>query len=156
MKMKGYEKSVQIVKDGIESLKNCKEEKQKYRDFLKRIEELPDDYRFAYKKMTEYMWSYYGGKDGYDMIAIQTDLLELLEEKAAEGIEVLEVTGPDVASFCDELLKNVTTYPENQRQRFNGEFQRKLKNTPKGMIKRRKRENDKKDLKRAFEKIYVC
>ena len=36
---------------------------------------------------------------------ILADLLLFFEECAASGNDVLEVTGPDVAAFCDGLLE---------------------------------------------------
>ena len=72
------------------------------------------------------MWSYAGGGSGYDMVALQEGLLELFETGAAEGKTALEVTGDDVASFCDELLRNATTYTEKRRDKLNREVQKKL------------------------------
>lgn len=115
-----------IMAKGIKSLKNIKKDKQEYKEFLERINALPKDYKFAYKKMTEYMWSYSGGGDGYDMIALQGGLLELFEISVTDGKNILDVTGDDIASFCDELLRNAITYTEKRRDKLNREIQEKL------------------------------
>lgn len=119
------EKSLDTMKQGIDSLKNIKNDKRKYKEYLERIKALPDDYEFVFEKMTKYMWSFCGG-DGYDMISLQADLLELFELSAADGKNVYEVTGEDVAAFCDELLRNAKTYTENQREKLNRDIVKKL------------------------------
>lgn len=63
---------------------------------------------------------------GYDMMKIHSDLIELFEVGAAEGKRVLEITGEDVAAFCDELLRNANTYTENWRDALNRDIQKKL------------------------------
>jgi DNA-binding ferritin-like protein (Dps family) len=72
------------------------------------------------------MWSLSGGGDGYDMLGLQSNLLELFEESAADGKGVLEITGEDVAAFCDELLRNAKTWTENHRDTLNRDILRKL------------------------------
>lgn len=123
---KMIEKSLDTIKQGVDSLKNIKKDKQEYKEYLERIKALPEEYGFVYEKMTGYMWSFSGGGDGYDMISLQKDLLELFEMSAAEGKDVIEVTGEDVAAFCDELLRNAKTYTENCREKLNRTVMKKL------------------------------
>ena len=63
---------------------------------------------------------------GYDMMKVHADLLELFEEGAADGKRVLDITGEDVAAFCDELLRSVRTYTEDWRAAFNRDILKKL------------------------------
>ena len=125
---KVIEKSLYTMRQGIDSLKNIKKDKREYKEYLARIKALPDEYRFAYEKMTTYMWSLFGGGDGYDMISLQSDLLDLLEISAADGKHIYEVTGEDVAAFCDELLRNAKTYTENRREKLNNDIMKKIGN----------------------------
>ncbi|MEG0457668.1 MAG: DUF1048 domain-containing protein [Oscillospiraceae bacterium] len=118
--------SIKTLKEGIQSLKNIKKDKQEYKKYKQRIKALPNDYLFTYEKITNYMWSYYGGGNGYDMINLTNNLLELFEESVAEGKRVLEVTGEDIASFCDELLLNTSTYTEKRRDKLNREIKEKI------------------------------
>lgn len=118
-----------IIAEGLESLKNIKKDKAEYRAYLARIEALPDDYKFVYSKITNYMWGLSGGGDGYDMIKLQADLLELFESGAANGKNVLQITGEDVAAFADELLKSVKTYTENWRDKLNREVKKQVTRT---------------------------
>jgi DNA-binding ferritin-like protein (Dps family) len=90
-----------------------------------RAQALPADYTNVHRKIQGYMWRRSGG-DGMDMLPIFADLLELFETGAAEGKQVLDITGVDVAAFCDELLRNARTWTENQREAFNRDIQNKL------------------------------
>ena len=71
------------------------------------------------------MWMFAAGA-GYDMLKVHYDLIELFEEGAANGRHVLEITGEDVAAFCDELLRNATTYTENWRESLNRDILKEL------------------------------
>jgi DNA-binding ferritin-like protein (Dps family) len=101
------------------------EEKREYRQQMARAEALPEDYRYVFKKIQKHMWMFAAGS-GYDMMRIHYDLIELFEEGAAEGRRVLEVTGGDVAAFCDELLQNAQTYTENWREKLNRDIAGRL------------------------------
>jgi DNA-binding ferritin-like protein (Dps family) len=50
----------------------------------------------------------------------------LFETGAADGKQVLEITGEDVASFCDELLQNAKTYTENWHEKLNRDIMKKI------------------------------
>ncbi len=56
---------------------------------------------------------------------IHYDFLELFESGATEGKSILEITGEDVAAFCDELLRSVQTYTADWREEFNRHIQKK-------------------------------
>lgn len=94
-------------------------EKRAYRNMMKRVNTLPKDYRFAFKKIQHYMYNF--DTSGSDMTTF-TDLLDLFEASAAEDKSVLEVIGSDVASFCDELIRASTTTPTT-REKLNQEIQ---------------------------------
>lgn len=100
-------------------------EKKKYKMMIARVEAMPKDYQFVFKKIQEYMWKFAGG-DGYDVLEIHYELIDLFESGAAEGKRVLEITGEDVAAFCDELLRNARTYTENWREALNRDIMKKL------------------------------
>lgn len=100
------------------NIKKIIEEKREYKKMMARVDALPDDYRYVYKEIQSYMWRFATGS-GNDILEIQYGLIELFEEGAAEGKRVLEVTGDDVATFVEELLKNVRTYERDRRSRLN-------------------------------------
>lgn len=111
--------------DNYLNIKKMIESKREYKQQMARVEALPKDYQYVFKKIQEHMWKFAAGS-GYDMMEIHYGLIDLFEASAAEGKRVLEITGEDVASFCDELLRNTSTYTENWREAFNRDIQKKL------------------------------
>ena len=101
------------------------EEKRRYKQMEARAKALPKEYGFVYHKIQHYMWSHAGG-DGMGMIPILFDLLELFEAGVADGNRVLEITGADVAEFCDELLRNTKTWTASRHEALNRDVMRKL------------------------------
>lgn len=107
------------------NFKRIAREKRAYRQKQARADALPEDYRYVYRRIQQYMWGHSGGS-GMDMLPILSDLLDLFETGAAEGKSVLEVTGEDVAAFCDELLRNARTWTGSQSEALNRDIMHKL------------------------------
>lgn len=106
-------------------IKRIARDKREFKHMQARAKALPEDYAYVYHKIQYHMWGHSGG-DGMDMIPIFADLLDLFETGAAEGKPVLEVTGEDVAAFCDELLRNAKTWTGNRNEALNSDIRRKL------------------------------
>lgn len=109
----------------FEWIKKIRESKREYSKNMARVAALPDDYRFVYEKIVVYIWSFAGGT-GMDMLKTQYDLIELFEEGAAQGKNVLDVTGTDAASFCDELIRENRLWTDGLRRRLNRKINRRL------------------------------
>lgn len=109
----------------LELLKKLVGDKKEYKQQMARVEMLPEDYKFVFEKIQKYMWNFAAG-EGYDMLKIHYELIDLFEVGAAEGKQVLEITGEDVAAFCDELLRNAKTYTENWREKLNYDIMKKF------------------------------
>lgn len=107
------------------NIKKIVESKREYRQHMAMVDALPEDYQYVFKKIQDHMWKFAAGS-GYDMMQVHYDLIELFESGAANGKHVLEITGEDVAAFCDELLRNAETYTENWREKFNRDIQNKF------------------------------
>lgn len=107
------------------NIKKMIQSKKEYREHMNRVNALPTDYQYVYKKIQEYMWRFVAGA-GYDMMQLQMDLLELFEHCASEDKSVLEVTGEDIVSFAEELLKNTRTYTEDWKVKLNNEIKENL------------------------------
>jgi len=107
------------------NFKRIAREKREYKQTQERANALPEDYRYVYHKIKHYMWNYTAGS-GMDMMPILADLLDLFETGAAEGKRVLDITGEDVAAFCDELLQNTHTSTGSQRETLNRDIMNKL------------------------------
>ena len=101
------------------------ESKREYKQQMARVADLPEDYQYVFKKIQGHMWMFAAGA-GYDMLKIHYDLIELFEDGAANGKHVLEITGEDVAAFCEELLRSASTYTENWRETLNRDILKKL------------------------------
>lgn len=107
------------------NIKRMIEEKREYKQHMERVDAMPEDYKFVFKKIQSHMWMFTAGA-GYDMMEVHNDLVELFEMGIANNKKVLEITGNDVALFCDELLLNCKTYTENWRDKLNREIYEKL------------------------------
>ena len=100
-------------------------DKKQWRAMESRAQALPHDYQVVYDEITHYMFRFVAGT-GMDTVAILNDLLGLFETGAADGRRALEVTGRDVAAFCDELLRNAKTYTQKWRTDLNEGVLRQL------------------------------
>lgn len=100
-------------------------DKKEYKEQMARAEALPEDYRFVFEKIHGYIWSLAGG-DGSDMLKTQQELIELFETSSVDGKHVLEVTGEDVAGFCDEFICDTKKWTDNYRKKLNRSMVTKL------------------------------
>jgi DNA-binding ferritin-like protein (Dps family) len=105
------------------------EEKRAYKQMMKRVNILPKDYRFTFRKIQHYMYSV--GPLGGDMtiftdLTMFTDLVDLFEASAAEGRQVLDVIGSDVSNFCDEFMRASVTNTKTLREKLNKEVMEKF------------------------------
>ncbi|SEN71459.1 DNA-binding ferritin-like protein (Dps family) [Paenisporosarcina quisquiliarum] len=109
----------------MEMFKKLIGNKKEYKVMMARVEVLPEDYKFVFKKIQNYMWNFSAG-NGMDMLHIQYELIDLFEAGAADGRQVLEITGNDVASFADELVANAKTYVAKYREDLNLSIMKQL------------------------------
>jgi DNA-binding ferritin-like protein (Dps family) len=105
-------------------LKKIIGDKKEWNKLEARAKALPSDYRVVYGEIQNYMWNLWRFSAGNDMgdFATLEDLLGLFEEGAANGKSVLEVTGEDVAAFCDELFHATEIF----RNKLNRDIMQKL------------------------------
>lgn len=87
------------------------EGKKEWRAHAARVKALPQDYQFVYKEIQKYLFKV-GPVELTDGIGLLSGIVDLFEEGAAMGRRVLEVTGSDVAAFCDDLIKDSETYAD--------------------------------------------
>jgi DNA-binding ferritin-like protein (Dps family) len=108
----------------IEKIIGVKADKKKYREYMRRAKQLPKDYRAVFKEIKRYIWGAGGALDGSvdELYAI----IELFEQAAADGKKVLDITGENVASFCDELLRDSKTWQDEMRRKLNKNVKEKL------------------------------
>ncbi|MBM6995401.1 DUF1048 domain-containing protein [Paenibacillus sp. DXFW5] len=110
----------------MEMFKKLIGDKREYKMMMARVDALPEDYQYVFKKIQNYMWNFSAG-NGMDMLHMQYELIDLFEAGAAEGRQVLEITGEDVASFADGLVTNAKTYFAKYREDLNQSILERLK-----------------------------
>ena len=87
------------------------EGKKEWRAHMARVKALPQDYQIVYKEIQKYLYKV-GPVELTEGIDLLSGIVDLFEEGAAAGKSVLEVTGSDVAAFCDDLIKDSKTYAD--------------------------------------------
>lgn len=92
--------------------------KKEWRDHMARVKALPRDYQIVYKEMQKYLYKV-GPVELTEGIGLLSGIVDLFEEGASVGKGVLEVTGNDVAAFCDDLIKDSKTYAEIYQESVN-------------------------------------
>jgi DNA-binding ferritin-like protein (Dps family) len=83
------------------------EGKKKWRAHMARVKALPPDYQVVYKEIQRYLFRV-GPTDLPDGHLL-SEIVDFFEEGAAAGQGVMALIGPDVAAFCDELVKDSRT-----------------------------------------------
>lgn len=93
------------------SIRDIIEGKKEWRAHVARVKALPRDYQIVYKEIQKYLFKV-GPVELTEGTGILSGIVDLFEEGAALGKGVLEVTGRDVAAFCDDLIKDSKTYAD--------------------------------------------
>ena len=91
------------------------DEKKAYRKNEKRAQVLPAEYAAAYKDIKHYIFATSGILSMQPLVT----LVDLLEEAAADNRRVIDITGPDVATFADELVRGEKSYRDQQSKKLN-------------------------------------
>jgi len=105
------------------------DDKRAYKQMMKRVDALPKDYKFAFRKIQHYIYTV--GSINADMTIFEdmtmfTELIDLFEASAAEGRQVIDVIGSDVDRFSDEFMSAYITNTETQREKLNKDIAEKF------------------------------
>lgn len=92
-----------------------------------RVKALPQDYQIVYKEIQKYLFKV-GPVDLTDGTGLLSGVVDLFEEGATLGKDVLEVTGSDVAAFCDDLIKDTKTYADIYQESVSQDVNKATKN----------------------------
>jgi DNA-binding ferritin-like protein (Dps family) len=95
------------------------EGKKQWRAHMARVKALPPDYQIVYKEMQRYLFKV-GPVDLADG-RLLSEIVDFFEEGVAAGKTVLQLTGNDVAAFCDDLIKGSRTYADIYQESISGE-----------------------------------
>ncbi|MBN9391158.1 MAG: DUF1048 domain-containing protein [Chloroflexi bacterium] len=104
------------------------EGKKEWRAHMARVKALPQDYQIVYKEIQKYLFKV-GPVELTGGTSVLSGIVDLFEEGASQGKGVLEVTGSDVAAFCDDLIKDSKTYAEIYQESVNQEVYKAVKKT---------------------------
>lgn len=102
------------------------EGKKQWKAHVARAKALPEDYQIVYKEIEKYLFKV-GPVELTDGIGLLSGIIDLFEEGVAMGKGVLEVTGSDVAAFCDDLIKDSKTYADIYQESANQEVNKAMK-----------------------------
>lgn len=108
------------------SIQDMIEGKREWRAHMVRVKALPDAYQFVYREIQKYLFKV-GPVDLTEGTGLLSGIVDLFEEGAASGKAVLDVTGRDVAAFCDDLLINSKTFSDIYQESVNQEINKAIK-----------------------------
>ncbi|MBP1925216.1 DNA-binding ferritin-like protein (Dps family) [Sedimentibacter acidaminivorans] len=103
------------------------EGKKEWRAHVARVKALPQDYQIVYKEIQKYFYKV-GPVELTEGTGLLSGIIDLFEEGVVLGKGVLEVTGRDVASFCDDLIKDSKTHADIYQESVNQEVNKAMKN----------------------------
>ncbi|HJP75732.1 MAG TPA: DUF1048 domain-containing protein [Pseudonocardiaceae bacterium] len=100
---------------------------REFKGFETRAEALPADYRAAWQQIKANLWPY-GDFTGRNLIPILDGVLGLLEETAADGLNIHDVIDEDIGGFCVALAggKGARSHRDRWREQLNRNVARKL------------------------------
>ena len=107
------------------------EGKREWRAHMARVKALPQDYQIVYKEIQKYLFKV-GPVELTEGTALLSGIVDLFEEGAALGKGVLEVTGSDVATFCDDLIKDTKTYADVYQESVDQQVSKAMKKVTDG------------------------
>ncbi len=102
------------------------EGKKEWRAHVARVKALPHDYQIVYREIQKYLFQV-GPVALTEGTNLLSGIVDLFEEGAASGKDVLKVTGSDVATFCDDLIKDSKTYADLCQESVNREVNKAMK-----------------------------
>lgn len=108
------------------SIQDIIQGKKEWRAHVARVKALPQDYRIVYKEIQKYLFKV-GPVELSEGTGLLSGIVDLFEEGAASGKGVLEVTGRDVAAFCDDLIKDSKTYADLYQEEVDQKVNKAMK-----------------------------
>jgi DNA-binding ferritin-like protein (Dps family) len=111
------------------------EGKKEWRAHMAHVKALPQDYQIVYKEIQKYLFKV-GPVELTEGTGLLSGIVDLFEEGAALGKGVLEVTGSDVAAFCDDLIKGSKTYADIYQESVDREVSKAMKKVTEKQSKR--------------------
>jgi DNA-binding ferritin-like protein (Dps family) len=104
------------------------EGKKEWRAHMARVKALPREYQIVYKEIQKYLFKV-GPVELTEGTGLLSGIVDLFEEGAVNRKGVLEVTGNNVAAFCDDLVQDSKTYADIYQDSVDQEVKRAMKKT---------------------------
>ena len=102
------------------------EGKREWRAHVARVKALPQDYQMVYFEIQKYLFKV-GPVELTEGTGLLSGIVDLFEEGKASGKSVLDVTGGDVAAFCDDLIKDSKTYADVYQESVDHQVNKAMK-----------------------------
>ena len=96
------------------NLRDVIESKRRWRQLQTRVKCLPKGYQVTYAQIQKYLFKVGPAPLVEGDTSLLEQIIELFEHGAAEGKEVMELIGPDVAAFLDDLIAGLPTVTHQQ------------------------------------------
>lgn len=123
------------------SVRDIIDGKNQWRAHVARVKRLPQDYQTVYREIQKYLFKV-GPVELTEGTGLLSMILDLFEEGTASGKDVLDVTGGDVAEFCDELIKDSETYADRYQESLKREVARAVKKATSRSRRRRNQDGN--------------
>lgn len=81
-------------------------EKQRWRAYKARVNNLPEPYRGAVAALERYLMISGGIADGDSAASLLENLADLFEQSVADGTSIREIVGDNPVEFIEEFLRN--------------------------------------------------
>ena len=108
------------------SIQDIIEGKKEWRTHMTRVKALPQDYQVVYREIQKYLFKV-GPVQLTEGTGLLSGIIDFFEEGVEMGKGVLEVTGSDVAAFCDDLIKDSKTYADSYQESVDQEVYKAIK-----------------------------
>ncbi|MBG0566710.1 DUF1048 domain-containing protein [Actinoplanes aureus] len=109
-----------MVAKWIETLTGSLEQKKQYKQYMARIEALPESYRSAAKALHRYFMYQGGILDGDTLVTMLGDFVDLWERAATDGTPVRAIVGDDPVEFAETFLQaySAKQWIDKERERL--------------------------------------
>jgi DNA-binding ferritin-like protein (Dps family) len=98
-----------MVAKWIETLTGPLEQKKQYRQYKRRVEDLPEPYRETAKAFERYFMYYGAISDGDTLVRMLTDFADLWERAAVDATPVSAVVGDDPVDFAETFAQSYSS-----------------------------------------------
>jgi DNA-binding ferritin-like protein (Dps family) len=118
----------------IEALTGSLEQKKQYRQYVARIDALPEPYRGSAKAFQRYFMYQGALVDGDVLVTMLSDFADLWERAAADGTPIRDIVGDDPAEFAETFAQAYTgkRWIDKERERLSKAIDAAVEDEAKG------------------------